>query len=64
MIVGDDDRGRSRDNRAAEYFAWCDQGAGQGAERDEMPAQRMILAIKVNAVERLLQGFSSYADLR
>ena len=54
VVVCDDDRRRAGEDCAAEYFAWRHQRAVQRSERDEMPAQRVIFAVEVNAVECLL----------
>ena len=53
--MGDDQRRAAGDDRPAEHLPARNESRVDGAERDQMPAQRMILAIEINAVERLLE---------
>lgn len=55
MIVGDDECAASSNDRTAENLATGNQCRINRSQRDEVPAQWMILAVEIHAVERLLK---------
>lgn len=50
----DDQLGGACENRTTEYLSWRNQRRTHRSECNEMASERMIFAVEVNAVERLL----------
>jgi len=56
MVVGDDQRAAPGNDRTPEDLATGNQCRINRSQRDEMTAQRVVLAVEIYAVESLLHG--------